>query len=585
MKSLGNILRRFFGNPPVLAVWVVIALIVPNFALNITENYGVMMKFANILLPLGIYMVLVSLWKRIGVTAYLLLPFMVLGAFQLVLLYLYGESIIAIDMFLNVVTTNMSEATELLSNLMISIFVVILLYLPPLILAGIYIFRKKFLPKEFRRSCGAWGIGVLVCGALLVTFNACSEKPESITRDIFPINVIDNMRMAVNRYDETERYHTTSAGFTYNSSRTPVSDDGREIYVYVIGETSRALNWQLAGYDRPTNPMLSNIKNLVFFSKAISESNTTHKSVPMLMSFACAENFDSINCYKSIITAMKEAGFYTRFFSNQAPNRSYIEYFGKEADDVRYTDYSAVPHPCDGALLPMVENAVNDTLHPRQFIVLHTYGSHFQYNDRYPADKAYFKPDRVVKADVSERSTLINAYDNAVRYTDEVLGSIIAGLDSLDCKSAMLYSADHGEDIFDDDRERFLHASPIPTYYQLHVAMFAWVSDELNESHPEYMPAMIENSKKCVSPQKSMFNTALELTGVKTDRMKPTRSLANNSYRYENPVYLTDLNEAVPLYESGIKDCDKRKFDPILNNGQLQIARNYSHHQLNKVFQ
>lgn len=578
MKSLGNILRRFFGNPPVLAVWVVIALIVPNFALNITENYGVMMKFANIFLPLGTYMVLISLWKRIGITTYLFLPFMVLGAFQLVLLYLYGESIIAIDMFLNVVTTNMSEATELLSNLMISILVVIVLYLPPLIVAGIYIYRKKFLSKRFRRSFSAWGVGLLLCGVLLVTINACSEKPESITRDIFPINVIDNMRMAVNRYDATERYHTTSAGFTYNSHRANVNDDEREIYVYVIGETSRALNWQLAGYERQTNPMLSKVRNLVFFNKAISESNTTHKSVPMLMSFACAENFDSINCYKSIITAMKEAGFYTRFFSNQAPNRSYIEYFGKEADDVRYTDYSAVPHPCDGELLPMVVDAVNDTIHPRQFIVLHTYGSHFQYNDRYPVDKAFFKPDRVVKANVSERSTLINAYDNAVRYTDEVLGSIISCLDNLGCKSAMLYSADHGEDIFDDDRKRFLHASPIPTYYQLHVAMFAWLSDELDKCHPEYLQTMIVNSKKCVSPQKSMFNTALELTGVKADRLKPTRSLVNPRYRYEDPVYLTDLNEAVPLYESGVKDCDKRKFDSLLNNGQLQIASNNPHY-------
>ena len=578
MKSLGNILRRFFDNPPVLAVWVVIALIVPNFALNITENYGVMMKFANIFLPLGTYMVLVSLWKRIGITTYLLLPFMVLSAFQLVLLYLYGESIIAIDMFLNVVTTNMSEATELLSNLMISIFVVIVLYLPPLIVAGIYIFRKKFLPKRFRRSFCSWGVGIMLCGVLLVIINAYSEKPESVTRDIFPINVIDNMRMAANRYDATEHYHTTSAGFTYNSQRTTVNDDEREIYVYVIGETSRAHNWQLGGYDRPTNPMLSKVRNLVFFNKAISESNTTHKSVPMLMSFACAENFDSINCYKSIITAMKEAGFYTRFFSNQAPNRSYIEYFGKEADDVRYTDYSAMPHPCDGELMHMVVDAVNDTIHPRQFIVLHTYGSHFQYNDRYPADKAFFKPDRVVKANVSERSTLINAYDNAVRYTDEVLGSIIACLDNLGCKSAMLYSADHGEDIFDDDRKRFLHASPIPTYYQLHVAMFAWLSDELDKCHPEYLQTMIENSQKCVSPQKSMFNTALELTGVEADRLKPARSLVNPRYRYEDPVYLTDLNKAVPLYESGIKDCDKRKFDRLLNNSQLQITGNNQHH-------
>ena len=105
------------------------------------------------------------------------------------------------------------------------------------------------------------------------------------------------------------------------------------------------------------------------------------------MSFACAENFDSINCYKSIITAMKEAGFYTRFYSNQAPNGSFIQFFGEEADDVNYTDYSAIPHPCDGELVPMVRKALADTIHRKQFIVLHTYGAHFLYNDRYPADR------------------------------------------------------------------------------------------------------------------------------------------------------------------------------------------------------
>ncbi|MDE5941788.1 MAG: lipid A phosphoethanolamine transferase [Muribaculaceae bacterium] len=566
MKRLVYLFKAFFNHPGVLSVWVVIVLIVPNFALNITENYGGIMKFVNVLIPLGTYMILMSLWKRTGITTFLLLPFMVLGAFQLVLLYLYGESIIAVDMFLNVVTTNMSEATELLSNLMLAIFGVILLYLPPLILAGIHILRKVSLGETFRKNMRAWGIVMALIGVTLACVNLFSASPESFRRSVFPVNVIDNMFLAAHRYEATERYHETSKSFTYNSRLKNNVENNREIFVYVIGETSRALNWQLAGYDRPTNPVLGNVKNLVFFKRAISESNTTHKSVPMLMSFACAENFDSINCYKSIITAMKEAGFYTRFYSNQAPNRSYIEYFGNEADDVRYTDYTKVPHPYDGELLPMVEQAVADTLHPRQFIVLHTYGSHFQYNDRYPKEKAYFKPDRVTEADRSERQVLVNAYDNAVRYTDQLLGNIIQCLDSADCKSALLYSADHGEDIFDDERERFLHASPIPTYYQLHVAMLAWMSDEMCRRHPEYIKILRRNSEKCVSPQKTMFNTALELTGVEADRFKPSRSLVNDRYRYEDPVYLTDLNQAVPLMNSGVKQADKTLLAQLLSN-------------------
>lgn len=39
-------------------------------------------------------------------------PLMVLGAFQIVLLYLFGGSIIAVDMFTNLFTTNASEAGQ-----------------------------------------------------------------------------------------------------------------------------------------------------------------------------------------------------------------------------------------------------------------------------------------------------------------------------------------------------------------------------------------------------------------------------------------------------------------------------------------
>ena len=110
-------------------MWVLpVLLIIPNVALDITEQYySVAARIANVALPAGIYLLLMAWSRKAGRTALLLIPVMVLCAFQIVLLYLYGESIIAIDMFLNVVTTNAHEAGELLRNLGEAIAVVCLL--------------------------------------------------------------------------------------------------------------------------------------------------------------------------------------------------------------------------------------------------------------------------------------------------------------------------------------------------------------------------------------------------------------------------------------------------------------------------
>ena len=69
-------------------------------------------------------------------------PMFILGAFQLVLLYLFGRSIIASDMFLNLFTTNSGEVGELLGKLMPAIIGVCVLYIPTLAI-GIYSARLK----------------------------------------------------------------------------------------------------------------------------------------------------------------------------------------------------------------------------------------------------------------------------------------------------------------------------------------------------------------------------------------------------------------------------------------------------------
>lgn len=159
---------------------------------------------------------------------------------------------------------------------------------------------------------------------------------------------------------------------------------------------------RLMGYDRPTTPLLSQRSNLLAFPKALSESNTTHKSVPMILSHLDAHNFgDSIYHTKGIISAFAEAGYATVFVSAQRRNHSFIDFFGEEADQCRFIVEEGEIQD-DANLLPHLKNALDTITSGKIFVVLHTYGSHFNYNDRYTQDHAVFSPTDYLSANLKQ---------------------------------------------------------------------------------------------------------------------------------------------------------------------------------------
>ncbi|MDE7154203.1 MAG: lipid A phosphoethanolamine transferase [Muribaculaceae bacterium] len=545
----------------ILALALPFLLIVPNIALCITEEMSFWSGAVNILLPLSVYALLMSLWRRTGVTTLLMLPFMIYAGFQIVLLYLYGGSLIAVDMFLNVVTTNPTEVGELLGNLAFAICVVVVLYVPALVTAVVLIFKKKRLTSLFARRYRrvATVATLLSCTLLDITYLIVPHY--NMSRELFPVNVIGNMCRAVKRSIDVADYPNTSAEFSYNAVNTRPTDIP-EVYLLVIGETSRGENWQLLGYDRPTNPHLSMLDSLVVFDKAVTQSNTTHKSVPMIISSLTAENFDSIGSHKSIFTAFKEAGYHTYLFSNQTRNRSYTEYFCNEADRQVYIKDSLGRYAMDHSLLPLLDEALADSLHRKKFIVMHTYGSHFNYRDRYPKEFAGFTPDNYPDANTGNRDKLINSFDNTILYIDNFLAEAAQRLDRSGIPSAMIYTSDHGEDIFDDSRERFLHASPTPTFHQLYVPMLVWMSGEYNRQFGDSAYVnLYENRSQTISPTETVFPTMLTLAGINTPRLDASKSLASNRFTTSPLLYITDLNEAVPVGSSGIKEQDRKLFN------------------------
>ena len=540
-----------------LTVYFFVALIIPNCVLANTEPYSVWTVEALILMPLGFYMMWSVALRRSGVMIWLAFPFIFFCAFQIVLLYLFGNSIIATDMFTNLLTTNPGEAGELLGNIYPSVVLVCVISLPLLWLAAREIGHKRYITRTARMNIGLTGAALFALG-LLALWPAyhVSEDRHVLRDEIFPLNVLYNLGLSGSEFRKSFNYEKTSAGFSYEAERT-AEVPGREVYVYIIGEASRAMNWQLYGYGRETNPLLSQEEGLVVFRDVLTQSNTTHKSVPLILSSVATDEHNELYRRKGLPALFNEAGFDTWFISNQSRQGAMIDHL---AHDAKHLIYIRSPRH-DTQLLDEMRKAIEKSTSRKLFFILHCYGSHFSYHQRYPREFAYFQPDNDVAIAKQHRPMLVNAYDNSVRYTDYVLSKIIDYLGSLEnTSSALLYCADHGEDLIDDHRERFLHASPTTTAYQLYVASLAWFSESYRERFPEKVAAAEANATAPATTH-ALFHTMADMASIRGRFLMTKVSLVSPDFDRTAPRrYLNDHNEAVPYRKTGLRPEDMEVF-------------------------
>ena len=552
-----------------LYAYAVVALLLPNIALCYTECLTPWACGVNVLLPLSLYMLFFSAAKRPGKMIWWAFIFVFFAAFQLVLLYLFGTGVIAVDMFLNLVTTNPGEAMELLDNLAPAVVGVFVVYLPLLILGGVNIRRDSRLSVSFQQRVRHWAMQIGAIGLFCLLASYLVVDDYRMRNQLYPVNVCYNLYLAFERNAASENYREASKDFRFDA-RSEHSATAPEVYVMVVGETARAHNFSLYGYPRNTNPLLSKTPGIKAFPNVTTQSNTTHKSVPMLLSAASAEDFERLFHEKGILAAFKEAGFHTVFISNQLPNHSFIDFLGEQADEhyfLKKEDASQGNHYDEDLLqkldeiLPKADASSSAHYHYRYrklFVVLHSYGSHFNYQERYPRSFAYFKPDSRSEAKPENRRDLLNAYDNTIRYTDYILHGIIERLqkwEGIQTKtdgvygqpiSAMLYTSDHGENIFDDERCLFLHAAPKASDYELHVPFIIWTSEGFSKQYPDILKALGENRSKQVQSSLSAFHTMLGIGGIQTHYRQDEYSVASDKYHPVKLLYLDDHDEAIP---------------------------------------
>jgi glucan phosphoethanolaminetransferase (alkaline phosphatase superfamily) len=288
-----------------------------------------------------------------------------------------------------------------------------------------------------------------------------------------------------------------------------------EHYILVIGESSRPHNWSLMGYERDTTPRLRARAGVVPLPDMLTTAPHTSVAVSTMLSLQPLTDCPNTMAQRSIVSAFAEAGFRTTWLSTQEADAwgGVIMRVATDAQRRRYFDQQL-----DGVLLPEIARLLDDTSAPaqRQLIVVHTKGSHWNFERRYPPSFDRFQP-----ASRDRRATMLAGYDNSILHTDWLLDEIIALAARRGSHAAVLYASDHGENLLDDSRRLFGHALGTP--YDLRTAAFAWLSPALVAALPDAARNLQRNAARPLSLA-GLSHSMLELAAIQTADLDPRKS-------------------------------------------------------------
>lgn len=438
----------------------------------------------------------------------------------------------------NIYSTNYAEATELVSSMWLPSLLVIVLWVLYFWLACRVDNVRLFSWRATRIFLYCFA-GLIVSGLLAMVVHirqVHSERTVGSTLEdaaglawmklykIYPYNLYLETAELIDMHRQQTRLQQQVSSFRFGIE--PVGRDEPELYILVIGEAARYDHFGMHGYERNTTPLLEQ-QPVISYSCAYSQANLTANSVPLIITRATADERELAYSEKSIAEAFQEAGFEAGWLTKQIPSMLIDRIMGECEYSQFYAKGIDVDNNYDEEMVATLHGMVADTL---QFFVLHSLGCHFRYALRYPKEFEQFTPVLGKTFSYSmlaeeNKQKIVNAYDNAILYTDYFLNALISYADSLNRPAAVLYISDHGESFWDDERKLSLHGSYQVSEPEYHVPLFVWCSEEYTARYPDKVAALNSNRHKPVSSD-VVFYSLLDLAGVSA-LVDSTRSLCS----------------------------------------------------------
>lgn len=432
-------------------------------------------------------------------------------------------------MIRNILQTDRKEASELLTP-SFAASIVIYGVLPSILVWRIRIRRRLLGRALWIRAACMLLAAAIAAAAILTSFQSISslmrnhkEMRYLITPGNYLVALLQVVLDDCLSHDKTRILVGTDA-----RAMTRPADAKPRLLVLIVGETVRAQNWGLNGYARQTTPELQRI-GPINFSNVTACGSSTEVSLPCMFSPYGRADYDKDKIHRSdsLLHVLDRAGVETLWIDNQSGCKGVCA--GLPFRDFKQDDD---PEHCDGercldevmlkALAVAARGRARDAV-----IVLHPLGNHGpSYFRRYPQRFRRYVPDcRTPELGRCSREAIVNAYDNAILYADDILSRVIRILDEDDSHdTAMIYVSDHGESL--GEAGLYLHGVPyaIAPDTQLKVPMVMWLSPGFASRRGIDMTCMAERSANPASHD-NLFHSVLGLMQISTKAYDRRRDL------------------------------------------------------------
>ncbi|ENZ8714669.1 phosphoethanolamine transferase EptA [Klebsiella aerogenes] len=448
--------------------------------------------------------------------------FILLSASAQYFIWTFGV-VIDRSMIANIFDTTPAESFALLSTQM-----VIVLGLSGLLMVLVAWWIKVRRPASFWRGATMRLLNIAVSALLIVLVAALFYKDyasvfrnnKELVKSLSPSNSIValNSWYAHNRMDNLPLVKIGE-----DAKQKAVMHNGarKNLTIVVLGETSRAENFSLGGYDRETNPRLKQ-DDVVYFPKTTSCGTATAVSVPCMFSNMPRAHYDEELAHhqEGVLDILQRAGIQVLWNDNDGGCKGACDRVPHQNVTNLNLSGECIDGECyDDVLFHNLDSYI-DNLQQDGIIVLHTIGSHGPtYYNRYPAEFKKFTPT----CDTNEiqsctQQQLTNTYDNTILYVDYVVDKAIKLLQSKQDRftTSLVYLSDHGESLGEDGV--YLHGLPysIAPDTQKHVPMLLWLSLDYQQRYGVSSQCLQQQAKTNDYSQDNLFSTLLGLLGVDT---------------------------------------------------------------------
>lgn len=424
------------------------------------------------------------------------------------------------DMIRNFAETNVREARDLVT--LHACFYVLIIGVIPTIL--VYRTNIVFLPfkQELCRRLLCFLFGLLTIGVIAsVSYKEYASFGRNNKQVRYYINTF-NYIYAVGRYykracDAKREFVILDKAPTVLPNKT----DKPRVLVLIVGETARAQNFSLYGYEKETNPLLAENDEIISFKDVTSCGTATAVSLPCMFSHLPRKQFSVTEALytQNLLDIAKAAGYDVIWKDNDDGCKKVCNRVGKiDARDGNKQPYCFGDYCHDDILLDGFEERLKD-ISKDTLIVLHTMGSHGPtYFKRYPDRFKKFIPacDTANLQDCTQEQ-IINTYNNTIVYTDYIIASVIETLKKHDeLQSGMLYVSDHGESL--GENNFYLHGLPyaIAPDFQKKVPMILWLSESAETSLGVDKACLKQHAETGAFSHDNYFHSVLRLLSIRS---------------------------------------------------------------------